>query len=44
MLLMARPYVSHRKLCDNSRAAILAAIDFYNKSDIVTFIKQVVAQ
>lgn len=28
---MARPYVSHRKLCDNSRAAMLAAIEIYNK-------------
>lgn len=41
---MTRPYVSHKKLYDNSRAAMLAAIDFYNKSDIVTVIKQVVAQ
>lgn len=28
---MARPYVSHKKLCDNSRAAMLAAIEIYNK-------------
>lgn len=28
---MTRPYVSHKKLCDNSRAAMLAAIEIYNK-------------
>ncbi|MCQ9371668.1 hypothetical protein NQ024_10545 [Corynebacterium sp. 35RC1] len=28
---MARPYVSHKKLCDNSRAVMLAAIEIYNK-------------
>lgn len=38
---MARPYVSHKKLCDNSRAAMLAAIEFYNKPQ-TTYREQVV--
>lgn len=41
MLLMARPYVSHKKLCDNSRAAMLAAIEVYNKPQ-TTYREQVV--
>lgn len=39
---MGRPYVSHKKLCDNSRAAILAAIEIYNKPQ-TTYREQVVA-
>ena len=38
---MARPYVSHKKLCDNSRAAMLAAIEVYNKPQ-TTYREQVV--
>ena len=38
---MARPYVSHKKLCDNSRAAMLAAIEIYNKPQ-TTYREQVV--
>lgn len=38
---MARPYVSHKKLCDNSRAALLAAIEVYNKPQ-TTYREQVV--
>lgn len=41
MRLMARPYVSHIKLCDNSRAAMLAAIEIYNKPQ-TTYREQVV--
>ena len=41
MRLMARPYVSHIKLCDNSRAAMLAAIEVYNKPQ-TTYREQVV--
>lgn len=41
MRLMARPYVSHIKLCDNSRAAMLAAIEVYNKHQ-TTYREQVV--
>lgn len=39
--LMTRPYVSHKKLCDNSRAAMLAAIEVYNKPQ-TTYREQVV--
>lgn len=38
---MAKPYVSHKKLCDNSRAAMLAAIEIYNKPQ-TTYREQVV--
>lgn len=38
---MARPYVSYKKLCDNSRAAMLAAIEIYNKPQ-TTYREQVV--
>lgn len=38
---MARPYVSHKKLSDNSRAAMLAAIEIYNKPQ-TTYREQVV--
>ena len=38
---MARPYVSHKKLCNNSRAAMLAAIEIYNKPQ-TTYREQVV--
>lgn len=38
---MVRPYVSHKKLCDNSRAAMLAAIEIYNKPQ-TTYREQVV--
>lgn len=38
---MARPYVSHRKLWENSRAAMLAAIEVYNKPQ-TTYREQVV--
>lgn len=38
---MARPYVSHKKLCENSRAAMLAAIELYNKPQ-TTYREQVV--
>lgn len=38
---MNRPYVSHKKLCDNSRAAMLAAIEIYNKPQ-TTYREQVV--
>lgn len=43
-LAHGRPYVSHKKLCDSSRPAMPAAIEIYNKPDIVTPIKQVVAR
>lgn len=39
--MAARPYVSHKKLCDNSRAAMLAAIEVYNKPQ-TTYREQVV--
>lgn len=38
---MARPYVSHKKLHANSRAAMLAAIEIYNKPQ-TTYREQVV--
>lgn len=38
---MSRPYVSHIKLCDNSRAAMLAAIEIYNKPQ-TTYREQIV--